>query len=223
MTDNFRKLLGNKRAYIFDLDGTIADTERIQWEAHNLVLKKRFGIEVDIDHIYSYLGKPEEVFLPEIEKDYNINIGGDKGKGYDKYSKERSKIAEKLVLSKSEPFKFMREVLEDTFGITIFLVSAQSRSVIKKMIKAWNLGGYFSDVNTFIVEGNKTKPYYYDYIFKNILKNADGQDVILFEDVNKYILEGKKRGFVTVGIDNGFGNEKLEADFVIDAKNNIMP
>ncbi len=223
MTDKFRKILGNKRAYIFDLDGTIADTERIHWEAHNQLLKKKFGVEVDIQHIYSYLGKPETVFIKEIERDYNINIGGDNGKGYEKYFKERNKIAEKLILSKSHPFPFMQEVLADTFGISIFLVSAQNRHLILKMLKAYGLLGKFSDTNTFVVEGNKTKPFYYDYIFKNILKNAQGGDVVLFEDVNKYLQEGKQRGFVTIGIDNGFGNETLEADFVIDAKNNIMP
>ncbi len=223
MTDNFKKMLGDKRAYIFDLDGTIADTERIHWEAHNTVLKKRFGVEVDIPHIMTYLGKPESIFLKEIERDYNINIGGDKGKGYEKYIKERNKVAEKLILSKSKPFPFMQEVLDDTFGIRIFLVSAQNRTLILKMLKTWNLLGKFSDTNTFVVDDTKTKPYYYDHIFRDILKNAEGKDVILFEDVNKYLLEGKQRGFVTVGIDNGFSNEKLEADYVIDAKNNIMP
>ncbi len=223
MTEQFKKMLGDKRAYIFDLDGTIADTERIHWEAHNQVLKKRFGIEVDLPHIMTYLGKPESIFLKEIERDYNIDIAGDKGKGYEKYIKERNKVAEKLILSKSKPFPFMKEVLDDTFGIRIFLVSAQNRSLILKMLKSWNLLGKFSDTNTFVVDNTKTKPYYYDHIFRDILKNAEGKDVILFEDVNKYLKEGKARGFVTIGIDNGFGQETLEADYVIDAKNNIMP
>ena len=36
-----------------------------------------FGIEVDLDHIYTYLGKPESVFLKEIEKDYGIILFND--------------------------------------------------------------------------------------------------------------------------------------------------
>ena len=218
MDAKLKKFLGDKRAYIFDLDGTIADTERIHWEAHNMVLKKRYGIEVDLPHIYSYLGTPESVFLKQIEKDYNIDIGGPKGKGYDKYIKERNKTAEKLILKNSKPFPFMTELLEGTFGISIFLVSAQNRSLIHKMLQSWGLLGTFTDVNTFIVEGDKTKPYYYDFIFEKILKNAKPEEVVLFEDVNKYLEEGKKRGFVTVGINNGFGKEEVVSDFTIDAR-----
>ena len=217
MDAKLKKILGDKRAYIFDLDGTIADTERIHWEAHNMVLKKRFGIEVDLPHIYSYLGTPESVFLKQIEKDYNIDIGGPKGKGYEKYIKERNKVAEKLILKTAKPFPFMTELLEGTFGISIFLVSAQNRSLIHKMLGSWELLGTFTDVNTFIVEGDKTKPYYYDFIFTKILKNAKPEEVVLFEDVNKYLEEGKKRGFVTVGINNGFGKEEVISDFTIDA------
>lgn len=219
MDAKLKKILGDKRAYIFDLDGTIADTERIHWEAHNMLLKKKFGIEVDLPHIYSYLGTPESVFIKQIEKDYNIDIGGPKGKGYEKYFKERNKIAEKLILKNSKPFPFMTELLEGTFGISIFLVSAQNRSLIHKMLASWGLLGTFTDVNTFIVEGDKTKPYYYDFIFSKILKNAKPEEVVLFEDVNKYLAEGKARGFVTVGINNGFGKEEVVSDFTIDATN----
>ena len=218
MDVGLKKMLGEKRAYIFDLDGTLADTERIHWEAHNQVLKKRFGIEVDLDHIFSYLGKPESVFLKLIEKDYGIDIGGPKGKGYEKYIKERNKVAEKLILASSKPFPFIQEVLDDTMGISIYLVSAQNKKLIEKMLSSWSLLGKFSISNTFVVEGDKTKPYYYDYIYKNLISNARPDEVVLFEDVNKYLLEGKKRGFVTIGIKNGFGNEEIQADYIIDTK-----
>lgn len=217
MTKEFKKMLGSKRCYIFDLDGTIADTERIHWIAHNQLLKKKYGIEVDLEHIFSYLGKPETIFIKEIEKDYNIDIGGPKGKGYEKYFKERNKIAEKLILKTANPFPFMKEILADTMGIQIALTSAQNRTLIRKMLSTWGLAGTFTEKNTFVVEGDKTKPYYYDHIFKEVLKNAAPTDVILFEDVNKYLVEGKNRGFVTIGIHNGFGNEQLTADYVIDA------
>ncbi len=218
MDAKLKKLLDDKRAYIFDLDGTIADTERIHWEAHNMVLKKHFGIEVDLPHIYSYLGTPESVFLKQIEKDYNIDIAGPKGNGYEKYIKERNKVAEKLILKTAQPFPFMTEILRGTMGISIFLVSAQNRSLIHKQLKAWNLLGKFTEYNTYIVEGDKTKPYYYDYIFQKVLKNAAPNEVVLFEDVNKYLEEGKKRGFITVGISNGFGKEEVQGDFTINAK-----
>ncbi len=219
MDDGLKKLLDDRRAFIFDLDGTIADTERIHWEAHNIVLKKNFGIEVDLEHIYSYLGTPEEVFLKQIEKDYNIDIAGPKGKGYEKYSKERVKVAEKLILKNAAPFPFILEVLKSgVLGIRIYLVSAQNRSMIHKMLKSWDLLRFFGENNTCICDETKTKTYYYDYIFNKLIKNAEPNEVVLFEDVNKYLLEGKKRGFITVGIDSGFGKDKLQADYVIDQR-----
>jgi len=39
---------GGVRAVLFDLDGTLADTERLQWQAYSRVLA-RFGIAVDLD------------------------------------------------------------------------------------------------------------------------------------------------------------------------------
>ena len=70
--------------------------------------------------------------------------------------------------------------------------------------------------NVFICDGDHNKAYYYDEIVK-ILKNAKPEQIVLFEDVNKYLDEGKKRGFVTVGISNGFGKEEVHGDFTIDA------
>ena len=217
MDVEFKKMLESKRCFIFDLDGTIADTEKIQWEAHNAILKKEYGIEVDLNHILNYLGKPESIFLPEIEKDYNIDIGGKNKKGYLKYIKKRNKLAEKMILSNSQPFPFMKEILDDTFGIQIVLISAQNRALIRKCLSYWGLAGTFQESNTFVVEDDKTKPYYYDYVMNNVLKNAKPSEIILFEDVNKYLDEGNKRGFVTVGIKNSFTNGEIHANYVIDS------
>ena len=57
--------------------------------------------------------------------------------------------------------------------------------------------------------------FYYDYIKAKLVKNTEPGEIVLFEDVNKYLKEGKARDFMTVGVDNNFGNEKLVADYII--------
>ena len=54
MDAKLEQILKNKRAYIFDLDGTLADSEKLQWEAHKLTLKKMFNVDLDNEHIYTY-------------------------------------------------------------------------------------------------------------------------------------------------------------------------
>jgi len=213
MDKNLKKLLDNKRAFIFDFDGTLADTERLHWVAHNEILKKEYGIEVDHEHILSYLGKPEEVFLEKIERDYNIKI-----ENKEKYSKKRAKLAIKIILKESKPFEFIKEVLDDSFGIRLFLISAQNKSVALKILHKWNFYRHFNENNSFFCDNaHPVKTDYYDHVMK-ILKNAKPEEVVFFEDVNKYLKAGKEKGFVTIGIDSGFGETITEADFVIDTR-----
>lgn len=213
MDKKLKKLLDDKRCYIFDLDGTLADTERLHWVAHNQILKKEYGIEVSHEKILSYLGKPEEVFLGLIEQDYNIKI-----EDKEKYSKKRAKLAIKIILKESKPFEFIKEVLQDNLGIKIFLVSAQNKSVAVKILKKWGFDSYFGESNSLYCDKlHPVKSDYYDEILRR-LPNCKPEEVILFEDVNKYLAIGKQHGFTTIGIDSGFGETITEADIVIDTR-----
>ena len=214
MDSKLQKFLDEKRCYIFDLDGTLGDTEKLHWVAHNQILKKEYGIEVDHEHILSYLGKPEEIFLEEIERDYNIKI-----ENKEKYSKKRAKLACKIILYQSKPFKFIQEVLDYRgLGIRVFLVSAQNKAVALKLMHKWDFYRHFNETNSFFCDAeHPVKSDFYDEILKS-LKTAKPEEIVLFEDVNKYLAEGKKRGFKTVGIDSGFGCPITDADYIIDTR-----
>ncbi len=214
MDKELEKILSDKRCYIFDLDGTLGDTERLHWVAHNQILKAQYGIEVDREHILSYLGKPEEVFLELIEKDYNIKI-----ENKQKYSKKRAKLAVKIILKESKPFEFIKEVLQNcALGTRIFLVSAQNKSVALKIMKKWEFTKYFNETNSYFCDNaHPTKVDLYPEIMK-ALRNAKPHEVVFFEDVNRYLKIGKELGYITIGIDSGFGEKITEADYIINTK-----
>jgi len=52
----------------------------------------------------------------------------------------------------------------------------------------------------------------------DILETASPNEVVLFEDVDKYLSIAKEHGFITIGIDSGFGEPITKADFVIDTR-----
>lgn len=67
-------LFNNKKIMIFDLDGTIADTETFHWKAYNQLLKNKFNIELSMDNISRYIGNAEINIYSMIKKDYNIDF-----------------------------------------------------------------------------------------------------------------------------------------------------
>ena len=216
MADNLSKILDQKRAFIFDFDGTLADTERLHWVAHNQILKEEYGIEVDHEHILSYLGKPEETFLAEIEKDYNITI-----ENKEKYSKKRAKLAVKIILKESKPFQFIKDVLSNIpLGVRVFLVSAQNKNAVLKIMQKWEFLRYFNERNSFFCDAEHPVKSDFYQVIKNQLKTTSPDRIVLFEDVNKYLKIAKEHGFVTVGIDSGFGEKITDADFIIDTSQN---
>lgn len=61
--NNLNFLFNNKKIMIFDLDGTIADTETFHWKAYNQLLKNKFNIELSMDNISKYIGNAEIIFI----------------------------------------------------------------------------------------------------------------------------------------------------------------
>jgi len=72
---DLRHILKDKKVFVMDFDGTIADTESLHWITYNPLLKK-YGVEfteADV-HKYSSIGCTEVQIYAEIKKDFNIDF-----------------------------------------------------------------------------------------------------------------------------------------------------
>ena len=61
-------------AYIFDFDGTLADTEGFHFDVYKRLLKARYGVDLDWPHWLHYIGRTDPDFHRMMEKDYGIAI-----------------------------------------------------------------------------------------------------------------------------------------------------
>lgn len=88
------ELIINKKVFVFDFDGVVAHTERLQWEAYNVVLKK-YNVMITKEKWLNYIGTSEREIYKMIKKDFNIQFDEEK------ILQERLNVYLKLVEKKN--------------------------------------------------------------------------------------------------------------------------
>ena len=129
------------KAYIFDFDGTLADTEGFHFDVYKRLLKDRYGVALDWPHWLHYIGRTDPDFHRMMEADYGIEIDSP------------SVMAEYFAILLSEepaavpPYAWLRGLLEEARekGILCGVLSSGNRDVICACLKAWGLDIFFDD------------------------------------------------------------------------------
>ena len=167
-------------AYVFDFDGTLADTEGFHLALYQRILGRRYGVVLDWPHWLHYIGRTDPDFHRMMEKDYGIVI--DSESVMEEYF--AALLAEEPAAV--QPYPWVREELQTCReqGIPACILSSGNRDVICACLKAWGLDGYFADANVISVSsGIFTKP----DVFADPARYLEGfegasGDVVLFED-----------------------------------------
>ena len=168
------------KAYVFDFDGTLADTEGFHLELYQRILGRRYGAALDWPHWLHYIGRTDPDFHRMMEKDYGIVI--DSESVMEEYF--AALLAEEPAAV--QPYPWVKEELQACReqGIPACILSSGNRDVICACLKAWGLDAYFAGANVISVSaGVFTKP----DVFADparYLKGFEGTpgDVVLFED-----------------------------------------
>ena len=214
-------MLTEKKAVIFDLDGTVVDSMWM-WEAIDIEYLARFGIPLPPDlqkkisgmsfretavYFKETFGIPDS--LEKIKSDWNEMA-------MDKYCNE--------VPLKPGVLDFLKKLKES--GIKTGIATSNSRELAMAVLEALGLSDYFDEVHMSCeVKTGKPAPDIYLLVAEKL--GVMPERCLVFEDIMQGILAGKAAGMKVCAVKDEFSvmqeAEKTEsADWFIDGFDELM-
>lgn len=197
-------MLQNKKAVIFDLDGTLVDSMWM-WRAIDIEYLGKFGISLpktlqkDIEGMsFSetavYFKETFQIpdSLEEIKATWNRMA-------YEKYTKE--------VPLKTGVKEFLDYCKKN--GIKLGIATSNSRELVDATLEALNIREYFDCVMT-ACEVAKGKPAPDIYLAVADEIRVESGECLVFEDIEMGILAGKNAGMEVCAVEDEFSMNQME-------------
>lgn len=199
-------VLKKKKIAIFDLDGTIIDSEVLHFKAHNETLKEGWGIELSETDILKYIGYNEVKICHMFEEEYKIQIDTDD------YAKKR--VGKYIEMSQGIlPYSYMKEFF-DEYNIEPFLLTSQKEYVFKPMFTRWGWDEIFPEKNRISLQNNnKTK----QEVYEELIDKYGKENIVIFEDAIGTLRSARELGLDHVAVMQHF-NKNLLDEFEIVLK-----
>lgn len=212
-------MLKNKKAVIFDLDGTLLDS---MW----------FWRQIDIDYLGS-MGK-------ELPDDLQASIAGMSFSETAIYFKERFALKESLdeikhtwncmaeekyrhVVCKPGALQFVKDLKKA--GIKTGIATSNSIELATIGIEAAGLLPYLDEIHTSCeVKTGKPAPDIYLHVAKCLF--VEPKDCLVFEDIKEGLMAGKAAGMTVCAVEDAFSASQREekrqlADYYIESYDEI--
>lgn len=197
-------MLQNKKAVIFDLDGTLVDSMWM-WKAIDIEYLGKFGISLPASLQKDIEGMSfsetavyfKETFqipdsLEKIKADWNRMA-------YDKYTKEVS-----LKKGAKEFLDYCK-----VHGIKLGIATSNSRELVDATLEALSIRDYFNCVMTACeVAKGKPAPDIYLAVAENL--QVEPSRCLVFEDVTMGIMAGKNAGMEVCAVEDEFSMNQIE-------------
>lgn len=214
-------MLKDKKAVIFDLDGTLIDSMWM-WESIDIEYLGRFGIpyEKDIQEQIEGMSFSETAIyfkerfhipdtLEQMKNDWDQLA-------YEKYKNE--------VPLKKGALEFLNYLKQN--GIKMGIATSNSKTLVKVVLEKHQIASYFDSVHTACeVEKGKPAPDIYLLVAKEL--GVKPVDCLVFEDVPQGIMAGKNAGMTTCAVEDLFSAEQRNvkkdiADYYIESYEEIL-
>lgn len=196
------------QAVIFDLDGLLADTEKLHLRAYQITFSE-VGIELsekDYANHWIRCGKGTDAFIEEMNLPADPNF----------IRKEKARHYKKLVYSSAEAMPGARELLSKLKGKKVMALATSSHPsdahAVLKTLDFEDFFAYIAAKNS--VERVKPYPDMFLHVAKEI--NTLPEHCLVIEDAEKGILAANAAGMKNIAVPNKYtiDNDFSKADLV---------
>jgi len=202
-------------AVIFDLDGLLADTEKLHQSAYQTVFSE-LGIELsddDYEHHWIRCGKGIDTFIAQRNLAVDANF----------VRREKARLYEKLVSSGVEPMPGATELLSSLQGRKLMALATSSHPKdAHAVIKALDIEDFFCYIATKnSVERIKPYPDMFLHVAKEI--NTLPEHCLVIEDAEKGILAADAAGMECIAVPNmhTMNNDFSKATLVVNSLEDV--
>lgn len=212
MDKDLRELCSRK-AFLFDFDGVITDSEPYVFEVLKQMIKDNFGIELPYSDINMTIGcsdrKVAEYIATEYHIDYSVELSEKLKKNYPDYYFEYEGI---------KPFPYLRDLLSilKARDRKVAIVSSTDRAHLEAALSRMGLSGFIDTIISGSDVQNK-KPSPEPYLKGLEALCVDKQDSVVIEDSPTGIQSAVNAGLDCIGFEGSEVKQDTEKASIIIA------
>lgn len=190
------------RAVIWDLDGTLVDSNQLHAEAWRDAFLQ-FGIDHDLETFLQQIGKGGDLLVPDLLNARQVREIGDD------LSEVRSKIFREQYRDRVEPFPFVREALEKIRegGARNVIASSASEEDLEFFLDLLDVDDLLDDrTSSDDVESSKPQPDVFEAAMKKV--GAPPEELIVVGDTPWDVIAAHRAGIEIAAVRTGGWDEK---------------
>jgi len=194
------------KAVIFDMDGTLVDTEKYHYSAVAKVLKD-YGIRYTYeDHLNKFTGSGSELLFKTVFKENNLDNNVDEAvhKKTEYFGEMIEEGGVDLLVGLDD---FLIDLKEN--GIRLMVASGSRKEIILEVLEKTRILDFFE----IIVSGREVEnPKPAPDIFLRVMElaNLKAENCVVFEDAINGVKSAKSAGLFCIGIDSAGNSDLLE-------------
>lgn len=175
--------------YVFDLDGTIANTEQLHLETYNEVFKP-FNITISLEEFSGYIGRTEETIHVDLKKRHNIDYDSEK------MTEDRLEAYKKRVNETNYLYvpKKLLNIINDK-SCKKYILSSQRKDIIELVLDKLNIKGSFEKIISC-----KNQNYSKIDALSNPIRFFNTSNITVCEDSASVLHLAKELKYKTIGV-----------------------